>query len=51
MSRSDYTASILASVARRERDAAISKRIDEVLAEPDERDLDPVEDPSYRICL
>ena len=40
MTRSRYIAVVLARVARRERDAAISRRVDEVLAELDEQDLD-----------
>jgi metal-responsive CopG/Arc/MetJ family transcriptional regulator len=40
MTRSRYIAIILARVARRERDAAISKRVDAVLAELDEQDLE-----------
>jgi antitoxin component of RelBE/YafQ-DinJ toxin-antitoxin module len=39
MTRSRYIAIVLARVARRERDAAISRRVDEVLAELDEQDL------------
>jgi antitoxin component of RelBE/YafQ-DinJ toxin-antitoxin module len=39
MTRSRYIATVLARVAVRERDASISKRIDEVLAELDEQDL------------
>lgn len=39
MTRSGYIAAILARVSRRERDAAISKRIDEVLADLDKQDL------------
>ena len=41
MTRSRYIATVLARVARRERDAAISRRIDEVLAELEGQDLDP----------
>lgn len=40
MTRSRYIAIVLAHVARRERDAAISRRVDEVLADLDEQDLD-----------
>jgi metal-responsive CopG/Arc/MetJ family transcriptional regulator len=40
MTRSRYIAVVLARVARRERDAAISRRVDEVLAELHEQDLD-----------
>jgi hypothetical protein len=43
MTRSRYIAVVLARVARRERDSSISKRIDQVLAELDEQDLDSVE--------
>jgi len=39
MTRSRYIAIVLARVARRERHAAISRRVDEVLAELDEQDL------------
>ena len=39
MTRSGYIAAVLARVARRERDAGISQRVDEVLAELDEQDL------------
>ncbi|HEY3253114.1 MAG TPA: hypothetical protein VGJ91_04165 [Polyangiaceae bacterium] len=39
MTRSGYIAAILAQVARRERDAAISKKVDEVLADLDQQDL------------
>jgi hypothetical protein len=40
MTRSRYIALVLARVARRERDAAISRRVDEALAELDAQDLD-----------
>jgi metal-responsive CopG/Arc/MetJ family transcriptional regulator len=39
MTRSGYIAAVLARVARRERDAAISQKVDEVLAELDQQDL------------
>jgi metal-responsive CopG/Arc/MetJ family transcriptional regulator len=39
MTRSGYIAAVLARVARRERNAAISKQIDDALAEIDEQDL------------
>lgn len=39
MTRSGYIAAILARVAQRERNAAISKKVDEVLAALDEQDL------------
>ena len=39
MTRSRYIAVILARVAQRERDAAVSRRVDEVLAELDAQDL------------
>ncbi len=39
MTRSRYIAIVLARVARRERDSAISRRVDEVLAELDGQDL------------
>jgi antitoxin component of RelBE/YafQ-DinJ toxin-antitoxin module len=42
MTRSRYIATILDRVARRERDVAISKRVDEVLAELHEQDLGSV---------
>ena len=42
LTRSGYIAAVLARVARRERNAAVSKRIDEVLAELDGKDLDSV---------
>jgi metal-responsive CopG/Arc/MetJ family transcriptional regulator len=42
MTRSRYIAVILARVAQRERNAAVSKRVDEVLAELDKQDLDMV---------
>ena len=40
MTRSRYIATVLARVAERERNATISKKIDQVLAELDEQDLD-----------
>jgi len=42
MTRSRYIATVLAHVARRERDAAVSvsRRVDEVLAELHEQDID-----------
>jgi hypothetical protein len=43
MTRSRYIAVVLARIAQRERDAAISKKVDEVLAELNEQDLDSVE--------
>jgi metal-responsive CopG/Arc/MetJ family transcriptional regulator len=43
MSRSRYISTILARVAKRTRDASISKRVDEVLAEIGVQDLEPVE--------
>ncbi len=39
LTRSRYIATVLARVARNERDRAISKRVDEVLAELDAQDL------------
>lgn len=42
MTRSRYIAVILARVAQRERDAAVSKRVDQVLAELDRQDLGSV---------
>lgn len=42
MTRSRYIAVVLARVAQRERNAALSKRIDRVLSELDEQDLDAV---------
>lgn len=42
MTRSGYIAEVLARVAKRERDANISRRIDRVLAELDAQDLDSV---------
>jgi hypothetical protein len=42
MTRSGYIAAILARVASRERDALISKKVDEVLAHLDGQDLDTV---------
>ena len=44
MKRSRYISVVLARVARHERDAAVSKRVDEVLAELDEQDLDTIDD-------
>jgi len=41
LTRSRYIATVLARVAARERDAAISRKVDEVLAEMDQ-DLEPV---------
>jgi hypothetical protein len=43
MTRSRYIATVLARVAVRERNAAISKKVDEVLAELDDQDLDSVD--------
>ena len=40
LTRSGYIAAVLARVAKRERDASISERVDRVLAELDEQDLD-----------
>ncbi len=42
MTRSRYISTVLARVAQRERDAAISRRVDQVLAELDSQDLDAV---------
>jgi hypothetical protein len=42
MTRSRYISVVLARVARRERDAAISRRVDEVLDGLDEEDLGTV---------
>ena len=42
MTRSRYIATVLAHVARRERDAAISRRVDEVLADLHSQDIDSV---------
>jgi metal-responsive CopG/Arc/MetJ family transcriptional regulator len=39
MTRSRYVATVLTRVARRERDSAISRRVDEVLAELDGQGL------------
>jgi antitoxin component of RelBE/YafQ-DinJ toxin-antitoxin module len=39
MTRSRYISVVLARIAQRERDAAISKRVDEVLAELDRQDV------------
>ncbi len=41
MTPSRYIAVVLERVTRRERDSAISRRVDEVLAQPDEQDLAP----------
>ena len=43
ITRSRYIATVLARVAQRERDATISKRVDEVLTELGAQDLAPVE--------
>ena len=40
LTRSGYISEVLARIAKRERDASISKRIDRVLEELDEQDLD-----------
>ncbi len=40
MTRSRYISTVLARVSRRERDSAISRRVDEVLAELDGQDLE-----------
>jgi hypothetical protein len=42
MTRSGYIAAILARVARHERNNSISKKVDEVLADLDQQDLDAV---------
>ena len=42
LTRSRYIAVVLARVAQRERNAAVSQRVDEVLAELDKQDLDLV---------
>ena len=42
LTRSRYIATVLARIAQRERDAAITRKVDEVLAELDEQDLDSV---------
>ncbi len=42
MTRSRYIAVILARVAQYERDAVVSKRVDQVLADLDRQDLDSV---------
>lgn len=42
MTRSRYISVVLGRVARHERNASVSKRVDEVLAEMDEQDLDTV---------
>jgi len=39
LTRSRYISTVLARVAERERNAAITKRVDEVLAEMDQQDL------------
>jgi metal-responsive CopG/Arc/MetJ family transcriptional regulator len=39
MTRSGYIAMVLARIAQRERNTAISKKVDEVLAELDQQDL------------
>jgi hypothetical protein len=39
MTRSRYISVVLARVAQRQRDAAVSKKVDEVLARLDEQDL------------
>lgn len=44
LTRSRYIAVILARVAERERNMAISKRVDEVLERLDEQDLETVRD-------
>lgn len=44
LTRSRYIATVLDRVARHERDRAISKRVDEVLAELDTQDLDSARD-------
>jgi antitoxin component of RelBE/YafQ-DinJ toxin-antitoxin module len=42
LTRSRYITVILARVAQRERDASVSKRVDQVLADLDEQDLGSV---------
>ena len=42
LTRSRYIATVLARVAERERNSAISRKVDEVLAEIDRQDLEPV---------
>ena len=42
MTRSRYIAVVLARVAERERNTTISKRVNEVLEQLDEQDLEPV---------
>ena len=42
VTRSRYISMVLARVAKRERDAAISKKVDEALSELAEQDLDAV---------
>jgi metal-responsive CopG/Arc/MetJ family transcriptional regulator len=43
MTRSRYIATVLARIAQRQRDADISEKVDEVLAELNEQDLGSVE--------
>ena len=43
LTRSRYIAVILAHVARRHRNASVSRKVDEVLGELEEQDLEPVE--------
>jgi hypothetical protein len=43
MTRSRYIAVVLARVAQRERDAAISRKVDQVLSELDAQDIESVE--------
>jgi metal-responsive CopG/Arc/MetJ family transcriptional regulator len=40
LTRSRYIATVLARVAVKERDAAVTKKVDEVLAEMDQQDMD-----------
>jgi metal-responsive CopG/Arc/MetJ family transcriptional regulator len=42
MTRSRYISVVLASVAERERNTAISKKVNEVLEQLDEQDLEPM---------
>jgi metal-responsive CopG/Arc/MetJ family transcriptional regulator len=42
LTRSRYIATVLARIAQRERNAAITRKVDEVLAELDQQDLEPV---------
>ena len=42
LTRSRYIATVLARVAERERNSAISRKVDEVLAEMDRQDLETV---------